>query len=239
MSQSRNVYGKHDGIVLAKKEEVVNEVVEEKVNNIVKEEPVVDSRMSRLERTNEDYTSNREPEYSEPQINKVVNTPTRFERYNENPYEALINDNAPTTNDFEERTKTSETRGGDPNLYNELIHGAKNDDVSSQLLDARNKLSNAQKEKAKAKAVNKSLEDEVANLRKTIEAIKREKQEQDEKELSNTLNMLEATKEEILGETRKYDNLQEELAELIRQKDSLLNGTSSYDNSNNFSRSRM
>ena len=34
--------------------------------------------------------------------------------------------------------------------------------------------------------------------------------------------MLQTAKEEILGETRKYDNLQEELANLIRERDALL-----------------
>ena len=244
--KSKNYYGIHDAIVIEKKVEPIKEDISNVINNITieekKEEPIVDSRMSRLERTGEVFNNKTNFEYEEPKENKVINTPTRFERHNENPYDALINDNVNTVVhddiNLDNRVKISETRGGDPNLYNELIHGSKNDDVSSQLLEAKNKLSNAQKERAKAKAVNKSLEDEIANIRKTIDNIKREKQEKDERELSNTLNMLDATKEEILGETRKYDNLQEELAELIRQRDSLLNGGSVYEN-DGYSRSRM
>lgn len=247
-NKSRAYYGVHNAIVITKKEEPVKDVAEA-INNITieeekvqEEEPTVDSRMSRLERTGEVYANNANAEYEEPKENKIINTPTRFERYNENPYDALINDNANVAaqneNSLDNRVKSSDTRGGDPNLYNELIHGAKADDVSSQLLEAKNRLSNAQKERAKAKAVNKSLEDEIANIRKTIDNIKREKQEKAERELSNTLNMLDATKEEILGETRKYDNLQGELAELIRQRDNLLNGSSVYED-NVYSRSRM
>lgn len=246
-NKTKSYYGTHNAIIIEKKkEELVQDSIPNTINDITidevrNDEQVADSRMSRLERNEETFVDNRNVEREMPVENKVTNTPiTRFDRYSENPYDALINDssNKQVEDEYESHTRVTETKGGDPNLYNELIHGAKNSDVSSQLLDARNKLSNAQKEKAKAKAVNKSLEDEVMKLRETIAAIKREKQEKDEMELSNTLNMLEATKEEILGETRKYDNLQEELAELIRQRDSLLNGGSAYENSN-YSRGRM
>ncbi len=244
--KGRACYGIHNAIVIEKKVEPIKEDIPSEINNITiddvkKEEPVNDVRMSRLERTGEVFTNNKNVVKEEISENNFSNSPiTRFERYSDNMYDALINDNPvkQNENDYEEHTRSMETKGGDPNLYNELIHGSKNDDVSMQLLEAKNRLSNAKKEKAKAQAVNKSLEDEIASVRKAIDAIKKEKQEKDERELSNTLNMLDATKEEILGETRRYDNLQGELAELIRQRDNLLNGGSVYED-NVYSRSRM
>ena len=248
--KSKKVYGLHDAIVLEKNEPKEEKIevkpVVSEINNInleeVYENPAPDTRMSRLERTGEmpvNSFDNQEMKRQTPQINDVINTPTRFERHMETPFDALINDNNVNSSNEKrdnEQPRVSETRGGDPNLYNKLIHGGEKSDISIRLQDAKNKLYTANEEREKAKAVNASLEQDVEKVRKEIEKIKRDKKEKEERELSNTLNMLQATKEEILGETRKYDNLQEELAELIRQRDNLLGG-SSYDNEG-YSKSR-
>ncbi len=250
--KSKKVYGFHNAIVVKKEEPIKEPVVnvEEKINDInleeVYENPVSDTRdtrMSRLERTGDSVNinnfENQEMKRQTPPVNDIINTPSRFERHMETPFDALINDNNESSiNDKKEneQVKVSETRGGDPNLYNKLIHGSEKNDISIRLQDAKSKLYTANEEKEKAKAVNASLEQDVEKVRKEIEKIKKDKQEKEERELSNTLNMLQAAKEEILGETRRYDNLQEELAELIRQRDNLL-GSSSY-NDDNYSRNR-
>ncbi len=242
VNKARGAYGVRKAISLN------DNVVEEEAQELslsreeLRKEEVSDTRMSRLERTGEMPVINENREVTmkreTPSIsNDVINTPTRFERHNETtPFDALINDNAGVRMEKEEErvTRSAET-GGDPNLYNKLIHG--NDDISKRLAEAKNKLSTANEEREKARAVNASLEAEVASVRKTIEELKRNQQAQAEQELNNTLNMLQTTKEEILGETRKYDNLQEELAELLRQRDSLLGNDSRTDD--NFSRGRM
>lgn len=187
----------------------------------------IDTRMSRLDRVDDVpvQTLKREDFH---EVNNIINTPTRFERrIDTTPYDSIINDTLPVTNNdikpLQEEAKNNEqTRGGDPNLYNKLIHGNNDSLVSQKLQDARNKLSTVNEEKEKAKAVNASLEAEVQNVKATIEKLKKEKEEKEKKELDNTLNMLQNAKEEILSETRKYDNLQEELATLLRQRDALL-----------------
>ena len=237
--KSKKFYGIHDAVVVEKKEIVVphkeeNQNVDFVHEEIKHEEPIQDTRMSRLERTGEIPTNtvlNQEMKRTTPEINDIINTPTRFERHIETPFDDLINDNNINTRvekNINEQVRQTETKGGDPNLYTKLIHGKEEVDISVRLQDAKSKLYTANEEKEKAKAVNASLAADVENVRREIEKIKREKKEKEERELSNTLNMLQAAKEEILGETRKYDNLQEELAELIRQRDNLL-GNQSFD----------
>ena len=246
VNKSKNAYGVREAVVLKKEEPVKVEPIVNEVpltREEVHKEETADTRMSRLERTGEIPTveENREVTMKRetPSINSnVINTPTRFERHNEpTPFDALINDNAGVhaeKENVEVANHSNERTGGDPNLYTKLIHG--DNDISKRLEDARNKLSTANEEREKARAVNASLEAEVANVRRTIEELKRKQDEKAEQELNNTLNMLQTTKEEILGETRKYDNLQEELAELLRQRDSLMNGNN-YSGEDGFSRS--
>ena len=198
-------------------------VVENKV------EPLSDTRVGRLERTGEIPVVNDKPLRREDihensnNGNDIINAPSRFvtpkqEQVDMTPYDSIIHDNPPVETKKEPEART----GGDPNLYNKLIHGGEDSGISIKLKEARSKLTTAEEEKEKARAVNRSLEKEVENVRATIEKIKRERDEKVQKELDNTLNMLQSTKEEILSETRKYDNLQEELAELMRQRDALL-----------------
>ena len=124
------------------------------------------------------------------------------------------------------KIKNEQNMGGDPSLYTRLVHGNNdefvNDGMSVRLQEAISKLGVANEEKEKAKAVNASLEAEVANVRETLDRLKREKEAQEQKVLENTLNMLKEAKAEILDETRRYDNLQEELATLIKERDALL-----------------
>ena len=242
-NKSKTVYGIKEAIKLD--EPVMNNIVNDSTltRSDAHKEDVVDTRMSRLERTGEIPIINESSEVTmkreTPSINNdVINTPTRFERHNEaTPFDALINDKTSSRVEKEqvEMSRSTERTGGDPNLYTKLIHG--NNDISARLMDAKNKLSTAKEEREKARAVNASLEAEVANVRKTIEELKKKQEEKAEQELNNTLNMLQTAKEEILGETRKYDNLQEELAELLRQRDSLLNGNSTSYGDDNYSRS--
>ncbi len=237
--KSLNAYGEHNGIVL----QVAVEPKEEKavetsnINDMVREELVneksmMDSRVSRLERTGEVKvasetvdTPRTEPIYDTP----IINTPTRFERHKDTQFDALINDNAnissmPVDNTFENHERTFETKGGDPDLYNELIRG---NSKFGKVQEAKRKLSTIRGEREKATAVNADLAKEVEDVKRTIEEIKRKQKEEEELELSNTMNMIGEEEEKILFETRKYDTLKAELAALIRERDSLL-GNSSY-----------
>ena len=191
------------------------------------EKPISDTRMSRLERTGELNKIDLKEEPS----NNIINTPDRFmEKEVVNPYESLINDkeNTPLTREsiHNEEKIGEQNMGGDPNLYTKLVHGKDDnfadDEISVKLQEAISKLGVANEEKEKAKAVNASLEAEVANVRETLERIKKEKEAQEQKVLENTLNMLKDAKAEILDETRRYDNLQEELRALIKERDALL-----------------
>ena len=198
----------------------------ENVRNSLEEEQETslnDTRISRLERTSE---------LSRLDINNdnIINTPDRFMKKEEeraSMYDSLINEpSIPTRESIHTEDKIQETSmGGDPNLYTKLVHGNgenSSDEMSIKLQEAISKLGVANEEKEKAKAVNASLAAEVENVRETLARIRKEKEAQEQKVLENTLNMLKAAKEEILDETRKYDNLQEELASLIKERDALL-----------------
>lgn len=199
------------------------------------EEKAADTRISRLERTGE--LNKIDLKETDIPTNNIINTPERFqEKEAVNPYESLINDNnisntntPPLTREAvrADDTRTQEQNmGGDPNLYTKLVHGKDDalgdDEVSVKLQDAINKLGIANEEREQAKAVNASLEKEVASVREALEKLKQEKDAQQQKALANTLNMLKEAKADILDETRKYDNLQEELKYLIEQRDALL-----------------
>ena len=189
-----------------------------------------DTRLSRLERTGELNKIDLKEDVAP--TNDVINAPERFqEKPVVNPYESLINDkeNMPLTREAvreDENRNQEQSMGGDPNLYTKLVHGKDeafgNDEISAKLQDAISKLGVANEEREKAKAVNASLEKEVATVRETLERLRREKDAQEQKVLENTLSMLKDAKAEILDETRRYDNLQEELQALIKERDALL-----------------
>ena len=205
------------------------------------QKPLNDTRMSRLERTGELAKIDLKEEPS----NNIINTPERFiEKEEVNPYESLINDKeqSPLTREslHGEEKNNEQNMGGDPNLYTKLVHGDdgfKDDEISVKLQEAISKLGVANEEKEKAKAVNASLEAEVANVRETLERIKKEKEAQEQKVLENTLSMLKDAKAEILDETRRYDNLQEELKALIKERDALLK--SPFVNNDDFSTKKV
>ena len=227
-NKSRRFYEKNAPKIEAK---VAKPVVEETKSV---EPSFSTTRMSRLERTGE---INKIDIKEEPR-NNIINTPERFmEKEPVNPYESLINDkeeqkeNAPLTREsiHSEEKNSEQNMGGDPNLYTKLVHGKDDgfagDEISAKLQDAISKLGVANEEREKAKAVNASLEAEVANVRETLERIKKEKEAQEQIVLENTLSMLKDAKAEILDETRRYDNLQEELKALIKERDALLKST--------------
>ena len=194
------------------------------------EMPFGSTRVSRLERTGE----LNKIDLKDTTQNNIINTPDRFMQPEPvNPYESLINDkeekdNTPLTREsvHSEEKNVEQNMGGDPNLYTRLVHGKDDnftdDEISVKLQDAISKLGVANEEKEKAKAVNASLEAEVASVREALEKIKKEKEAQEQKVLENTLSMLKDAKAEILDETRRYDNLQEELKALIKERDALL-----------------
>ena len=206
----------------------VNTPKDDNLSHEVSEEvPMSDTRMSRLGRTEEINKI----AIDETPANNIINTPERFIEKSNNPYESLINDKEPNINQMTRESihnedKSEQNMGGDPNLYTKLVHGKDdnyaNTEISSKLQNAINELDIAKSEREQAKAVNATLEAEVANVRETLDRLRREKDAQEKKALEDTLSMLKDAKADILDETRKYDNLQEELKALIKERDALL-----------------
>ena len=106
------------------------------------------------------------------------------------------------------------------------MHGSEAGDLSIEIQNAHRRLEEAVKENRRVVNQSASIEEEIRNVKATVEKLRKEKAEAQQRELDKTLDMIEATKEENLGATRRMTNLQAELAELIRQRDEMLNDTS-------------
>ena len=239
--KSLNTYGIHEGIVL-KVEEPQKEVVSENNINYVNtyanmtarkelagDKPMMDSRLSRLERTGEMpvVSEPREMKRSENVYdNPVINTPTRFERYNETPFDALINDNAnvssvPVENNFENRERSFETKGGDPNLYSKLIHGATNSNIDEELI-------RAQKERDEARRINEETLAYLEELKRKVQENELIIRQQEEKEEQTKRALIEEANQEALGLTKNFRDLTNQVSKyekMLHDQEARLNGS--------------
>ncbi len=138
-----------------------------------------------------------------------------------------------TLNKDESITK-QETKAGDMDLYNNLLHNVKGEDVSRQLQGAREELLNEREESKKlaeqyGKAVREleELKEEIANKRKM-------KIQQEKRELSETLNNIETLKRENLERTSDLSSIQAEIARLKSERQAM--ESSIYSESRSFGR---
>ncbi len=244
IDKTNNFYKKYNPKCINNHEEVKEEVYTPSSSNM--SSVPQDTRMSRLERTGEipkvdesQVTLRREDLHSSVEYEKpnnivntpVINAPNRFIEKKEeiSPVNEISRTEMGTVNQEEVKKDPEMARGGDPNLYNKLIHGENENEtsISSQLREAKEELLTANEEKARAQEVNRGLEREKAELLATIQKIKKEQEEKAQVELEDTKMQIKNTKDEILSETRKYDNLQSEIARLMQEKDALLSSTRS------------
>ena len=200
-----------------------------------------DTRVRRLERTGEIPIVREElPTYSQ---SNVINTPERFVPKQDAPVNPVNNVTAfPSRMERMQKEQvevnreepisvnraTPEIGQGAKELdkINNLMHGSEAGDLSIEIQNAHRRLEEAVKENRRVVNQSASIEEEIRNVKATVEKLRKEKAEAQQRELDKTLDMIEATKEENLGATRRMTNLQAELAELIRQRDEMLNDTS-------------
>lgn len=197
-----------------------------------------DTRVRRLERTGEIPIVREElPTYSQ---SNVINTPERFVPKQEVPVNNVTAFPSRVERMQKEQVEvkreepisvnraTPEIGQGAKELdkINNLMHGSEVGDLSIEIQNAHRRLEEAVKENRRVVNQSASIEEEIRNVKATVEKLRKEKAEAQQRELDKTLDMIEATKEENLGATRRMTNLQAELAELIRQRDEMLNDTS-------------
>ena len=136
--------------------------------------------------------------------------PSRMER-NALDHEEVAKDNLPT----------KEPKAGDMDLYNDLLHNEKEDDVSRQLQGARQELSLEKEESKKlAEQYGKAVK-ELEELKEDLENKKRIKAQQEKRELTETLNNIETLKRENLERTSNLSSIQAEIARLKAEKQAM------------------
>lgn len=112
-------------------------------------------------------------------------------------------------------------KAGDIDLYNNLLHSDKDDDVSRQLQGAREELSIEKEESKKlAEQYGKAVR-ELEELKSDLENRRRMKAQQEKRELTETLNNIETLKRENLERTSDLSSIQAEIAKLKAEKEAM------------------
>ena len=115
-----------------------------------------------------------------------------------------------------------ETKAGDMDLYNNLLHSvSQGDDVSRQLQGARNQLSIEQEENRKLAEQYGEAVKELAKLKEDIEVTKKQKEQKAKEELSITLKSIENLQKENLERTSDLTSIQSEIARLKAEKQAM------------------
>ena len=116
----------------------------------------------------------------------------------------------------------TETKAGDIDLYNNLLHSVSpTDDVSRQLQGARNQLTLEQEESRKlAEQYGKAVK-ELERLKEDIEVTKKQKEQKAKEELSITLKSIENLQKENLERTSDLTSIQSEIARLKAEKQAM------------------
>ena len=127
-----------------------------------------------------------------------------------------------------------EPKAGDIDLYNNLLHSGKEDDVSRQLQGAREELSIEKEESKKLAEQYSRAVRELEELKLDIENKRKIKAQQERRELSETLNNLETLKKENLERTSDLSSIQSEIAKLRAERQEM--ESNFYDNSRSFGR---
>ena len=115
--------------------------------------------------------------------------------------------------------QVKETKAGDMDLYNNLLHNAtQEEDVSRQLQGARNQLSIEKEESKKLAEQYGEAVKELAKLKEDIEVAKKQQEQQAKEELSITLKSIESLQKENLERTSDLTSIQSEIARLKAEK---------------------
>ena len=115
-----------------------------------------------------------------------------------------------------------ETKAGDMDLYNNLLHSVSpTDDVSRQLQGARNQLSIEKEESRKLAEQYGEAVKELEKLKEEVEVTKREKEQKAKEELSMTLKSIENLQKENLERTSDLTSIQSEIARLKAEKQAM------------------
>lgn len=121
----------------------------------------------------------------------------------------------------QEEAPRQEPKAGDIDLYNNLLHSGKEDDVSRQLQGAREELSQEREESKKlAEQYGKAVR-ELEELKTDIENKRRMKAQQEKRELTETLNNIETLKRENLERTSDLSSIQAEIAKLKAEREAM------------------
>ena len=129
-----------------------------------------------------------------------------------------------------------EVKATDMDLYNNLIHssGVKDDDVSRQLREIREKISYEKAESKKlAEQYDRAIR-ECEELKNDIETKKRLKAQQEQRELAETTNEYETIRRANLEKTTNLSSIQAELARLKAEKEAM--ESAMYNDSQSFGR---
>lgn len=115
-----------------------------------------------------------------------------------------------------------ESKAGDMDLYNNLLHSvSQSDDVSRQLQGARNQLSIEKEESRKLAEQYGEAVKELEKLKEEVEVTKREKEQKAKEELSITLKSIENLQKENLERTSDLTSIQSEIARLKAEKQAM------------------
>ena len=137
----------------------------------------------------------------------VINRTSRLER------------NASVNDMLERNEMPKESKAGDMDLYNDLLHSSgMQDDVSKQLQGARKELSIEREESKKLAERYGEAVKELEELKADIANARKEKEQKDKQELSATLNDLETLKKENLERTSDLSSIQAEIARLKAER---------------------
>lgn len=206
----------------------VNKIVNVKAQNVYSNSPKVDVIPT--------------PLVKEEQEIKIENTSTptledirgRHEKTGEIPVNAIKEGLSSSTISYisrAERNATAEvskpevkqeSKAGDMDLYNNLLHNASvNDDVSRQLQGARNQLSIEKEESRKLAEQYGEAVKELAKLKEEVEVTKREKEQKAKEELSITLKSIENLQKENLERTSDLTSIKSEIARLKAEKQAM------------------
>ena len=204
--KARNVYNSSNKIDVMPQEVMVEtKPVEEKIivdNSVALNASDREDIHGRHERTGEVPVN----EIKEAIKNDVVNSPTYTTRAERN----IDMNNKP------------ESKAGDMDLYNNLLHSvSQGDDVSRQLQGARNQLSIEQEENRKLAEQYGEAVKELAKLKEDIETKKKQKEQKAKEELSITLKSIENLQKENLERTSDLTSIQSEIARLKAEKQAM------------------
>ena len=211
----------------------VNKIVNEKASNIYNSSDKIDviPEISKVVESPK-IDVKEEPKVSAPMEPSIVTSRGeihgRHEKTGEIPVdaikEAIKNDAPPVSSPSivssrSERNMVNDSKAGDMDLYNNLLHNSNADeDVSRQLQGARNQLSIEKEESRKLAEQYGEAVKELEELKKDIETTKKQQEQKVKEELSITLKSIENLQKENLERTSDLTSIQSEIARLKAEK---------------------